>query len=93
MDSRTAFRGSVVSKRLVAILLIVMAAIAGMTGAFVLRQLLPGATVPAVSTVTFAHGSAWDDKDRKHGTQTVGGVEVSPADAPDPGGQTRGTQY
>jgi hypothetical protein len=80
VDSRTALRGSFVSRYAVAIALIVAAAMLGLTGAVVLRQVLPAAPARAASsTLQFVSGPAWGDSDRRHGTQSAGGVEVSPA--------------
>jgi hypothetical protein len=86
MESRTAASiGSYVSKRFVAIALIAAAAVLGMTGAYVLRAVVPGSAAPAATTqAQFVNGPAQGDSLRHHGTQSLGGVEISPAAPRDP---------
>ena len=89
MDSRTALRGSFVSKQFVAVALIIAAALLGLSGALALHQLVPAGATPA-SNLQFVNGSAWDNSDRRHGTQSIGGVDASPAAYRSPGDQRGG---
>jgi hypothetical protein len=91
MASRTASFGSFVSKRFVAIVLLAAAAIAGMTGAYALHAVQLGSAAPAAATTSqFVNGAAQGDSLRRHGTQYIGGAEVSPAAPRDPSDQRGG---
>ena len=81
MDSRTALRGSLVSKQVLAIGLVIAAIVLGIGTAFAVRILQPvSARSSGYGAVTFAAGPAWDDSNRRHGTQSIGGSAVtSPA--------------
>jgi hypothetical protein len=89
MNSRTALRGSFVSKHFVAMALILAAALLGLTGALAIHELVPAGVAPS-NTLQFVNGSAWDSSDRRHGTQAVGGIDVSPAAYRSPGDQRGG---
>lgn len=75
MESRTALRGSFVSKQAVAVTMVIAAILLGIMGAVVVRQLAPASAGAAgYGAVTFAAGPAWDDSNRHHGTQSVDGA-------------------
>ena len=81
MDTRTALRGSFVSRQLVAIGLVMAAMVLGFTAAFGAQALVAGGAGSVGSGASsFAAGPAWDDSNRHHGTQSGGGpVDTMPA--------------
>lgn len=94
MDSRTALRGSFVSKQVVAAALVVAAILLGITAAIVVRSLAPAAAAGSAGygSVTFAAGPAFDDTNRHHGTQSMGGSDAKPAPYREPSSQRGGPQ-
>jgi hypothetical protein len=91
MESRTALRGSFVSKRFVAVALVIAAILLGMTAAYAAHALAAGAAGnSAALSAHFAAGPAWDDTNRRHGTQSVGGPEAGQLGYREPSGQRGG---
>jgi hypothetical protein len=91
MESRTALRGSFVSKRLAAIVLVIAAIVLGMTTAYAAHMLAAGANgSAAAASVQFAAGPAWDDTNRRHGAQSLGGPPSGQLGYREPSGQRGG---
>jgi len=91
MNSRTALRGSFVSKQMVAIAMVIAAIVLGVAAAITVRQLAPAASsATGYDAVTFSAGPAWDDSNRHHGTQSVGGSLLSTSGFREPSDQRGG---
>lgn len=94
MDSRTALRGSSVSRQVVAVALVVAVILLGVVSAIVVRSLTAPAAAGSAGygSVTFAAGPAFDDTNRHHGTQSIGGSDAKPAPYREPSSQRGGPQ-
>ena len=87
MEARTALRGSGISKRVVAIVIAVLAAfVLGAAGGYVAKTVsLPAATSPshilAGQSEASGVGSAWNYSNLRHGTQSIEGPAPASASA------------
>jgi hypothetical protein len=91
MDSRTALRASFVSKRFVAVALVIVAILLGFTAAYAAHAFAAGAAGNSTASSAYAAaGPAWDDTNRRHGTQSMGGPEVGQLRYREPSSQRGG---